>query len=327
LETAQRKAANEEKITKLQSEKQRIENEAALAKVQAEKLGFELKAQQAASGLELSRLETEIKKIQTLDKRRQFVTRKPAYLKKPLKNDGILVISDRRIPLNGAITSKTADFVTTRIHYYNNLDSKLPIFIVIDDSPGGSVLAGYRILKGMESSEAPIHVVLKTFAASMAAAIVTLADHSYALPNSMILHHQISNRFVMTSLNLTQQKEQYERAQKFWRRLGGPIAKKMGISTDEMIKQMYAHDSDGDWLEFADVAQKLHWVNHVIAGVEETALRTNPDKKPTTSQTTKSINGLVEERDSEGKPVIRLPYSNPVDVYFLYDPQGYYQLR
>ncbi len=168
LEAAKRNAANEKKIAGLQNDKLRLENEAALAKVQAEKLGAELKAQQAATGLELSKLDAEIKKIEARDKRRRFVTREPAYLEKPLKDDGTLVISDRRIPLNGAITSKTADYVTTRIHYYNNLDPKLPIFIVIDESPGGSVLAGYRILKIMDSSEAPIHVVLKTFAASMA---------------------------------------------------------------------------------------------------------------------------------------------------------------
>jgi ATP-dependent Clp protease protease subunit len=327
LETAKRKANNEKQLAKIQVDKQRLENEAGLAKVKAEKLGAELKAQQAAIGLELSKLDAEIKKSAALDKRRRFVTRKPICLKNPLKNDGILVISDRRIPLNGAITSKTADYVTTRIHYYNNLNQKLPIFIVIDDSPGGSVLAGYRILKAMDSSEAPIHVVLKSFAASMAATIVTLAEHSYALPNSMILHHQISNRFVMTSLNLTQQKEGYERAQQFWRRLAGPIAKKMGITTDELIKQMYAHDSDGDWLEFADKAQKLKWVDHVIAGVEETSLRTNPDKKTAPSKSVKAMNGLVEERDADGKPVIYLPHSNPVDVYFLFDPQGYYQLK
>ena len=103
-----------------------------------------------------------------------------------------MVISDRRIPLNGPITNETADYVTTRIHFFNNKDPKLPIFIVIDDSPGGSVMAGYRILKAMEGSDAPVHVVVKSFAASMAAAIATLAKHSYAYPNAVILHHQIS---------------------------------------------------------------------------------------------------------------------------------------
>ena len=50
------------------------------------------------------------------------------------------------------------------------------IFIVIDTSPRGSVMAGYRILKAMESSDAPVHVVVKSFAASMAAAITTLGE-------------------------------------------------------------------------------------------------------------------------------------------------------
>ncbi len=327
LETAKRQSDELGEIAKLEAEKLRLERESLVSKMLAEKLTSDLKAQQAQSGLEVSRLEAEIQSIEARDKRRQFADADPVYLANPLKDDGTLVISDRRISLNGAITGSTADHVTTRIHYFNNLNREQPIFIVIDDSPGGSVLAGYRILKAMDSSAAPIHVVVKSFAASMAATIATLAEHSYALPNALILHHQISNRFVVTQLNLTQQKEQYARAQEFWRRLAGPVAAKMGVTLDEFIKRMYENDSNGDWVAFADQARELKWVDHVISGVDETALRTNPDGKPAPAVAARTISGLKEELDADGRPVIYLPRTNPLDVYFLYDPVGTYQLR
>src|SRR6202044_541256 len=92
-----------------------------------------------------------------------------------------------------------------RIHYFNNKDESLPIFLVIDYSPGGSVMEGYRIVKAMQASKAPVHVVVKSYAASMAAVITTLAPHSYVYPNAVILHHQMSD---MAWGNLTQHKEQ-----------------------------------------------------------------------------------------------------------------------
>lgn len=327
LETAKRQSVELGEIAKLEAEKLRLERESLVSKMLAEKLTADLKAQQAQSGIEVSRLESEVQRIEARDKRRQFADAEPVYLANPLKDDGTLVISDRRISLNGAITGTTADHVTTRIHYFNNLNREQPIFIVIDDSPGGSVLAGYRILKAMDSSAAPIHVVVKSFAASMAATIATLAEHSYALPNAMILHHQISNRFVVTQLNLTQQKEQYARAQEFWRRLAGPVSAKMGVTLDEFIKRMYENDSNGDWVAFADQAKELKWVDHVITGVDETALRSNPDGKPAPAEAARVISGLKEELDADGRPVIYLPRTNPLDVYFLYDPIGTYQLR
>ena len=251
LETTKRQVALQEELAKVQAEKARITEEGELSKVRAEKLANDLKAVQTEAAMEITRLQGDISRIETADKRAQFADSKPVFLKNPLKENGILVVSDRRIPLNGLITTTTADFITSRIQYWNNKDRELPIFIVIDACPGGSVMAGYRILKAMESSDAPIHVVVKSFAASMAAAITTLAKESYAYPNAVILHHQISS-MIMGQLNLTQQREFHEESQRWWERFGTPIASKMGITPDEFIKKMYAQSSSGDWSEFGE---------------------------------------------------------------------------
>ncbi|MES2440950.1 MAG: ATP-dependent Clp protease proteolytic subunit [Verrucomicrobiota bacterium] len=324
LETAKRQAALQDELAKMEAEKEKLTEEGELSKAKAEKLTNDLKAVQTEAALEITRLQNDIARIETSDKRAQFADSKPVFLKNPLKENGILVVSDRRIPLNGLITANTADFITSRIQYWNNKDRELPIFIVIDSSPGGSVMAGYRILKAMESSDAPVHVVVKSFAASMAAAITTLAKESYAYPNAVILHHQISS-VVMGQLNLTEQREFHEESERWWARLGTPVARKMGITPDEFIKQMYTHSSNGDWSEFGEQAKDLKWVNHIVNGIDETSVNRDPD----TVEPSKAIKlaELAENIDANGKPFAWLPHLNPKDVYFIYNADGYYRTR
>lgn len=325
LETAKRNESLREILAPLEAERDQLAREGEIAKQRADKLTNELKSLQTEAALELTTLQNQIRRIEALEKRSQFADAEPQYLKNPLRDDGTLVISDRRIPLNGPVTTELADFVTTRIQFWNNKDRELPIFIVIDSSPGGSVMAGYRILKAMESSDAPIHVVVKSFAASMAAAICTLAEHSYAYPNAVLLHHQISNSIMFARLNLTQQREFYQQTNRWWDRFGVPLAAKMGITAEKFIELMYENASSGDWVEFADEAHKLKWVNHIVETIEETAILKDPDK--TDSSTPTARFSTEEQFDEEGRPFIWLPRIDPTDVWFLHNPDGYYRAR
>lgn len=324
-EAAKRQAERQKEITDHEAEKLKITQESELSKLRADKLANDLKTIQTEAALEITRLQNDITRIETAERRGRFTDSKPVYLQNPLKENGTVVISDRRIPLNGLITPDTADFVTNRIQYWNNKDRELPIFIVIDASPGGSVMAGYRILKSMESSDAPIHVVVKSFAASMAAAITTLAEESYAYPNAVILHHQISST-IMRQLNLTEQREFHEESQRWWVRLGTPIADKMGITTDELIKRMYSRSSSGDWSEFAEQAKELKWVNHIVNGIDETSVTKDPDSAEATARPVQTA-VLSQEVDANGQPYEWLPRLTPKDVYFLYNPDKYYRMR
>lgn len=327
LAAMKRKVDEDVETAKIESERSRLMREASVAKVRAESLTHQLKAAQAEAGIEVARLNGQIQKIEMVEKRKSFANAEPQYLEQPLKANGTLVISDRRIALSGPISGSTADFITDRINYFNNTDQKLPIFIVIDESPGGSVMAGYRILKSMDASKAPIHVVVKSFAASMAAAITTLAHESYAYPNAVILHHQISS-MVGGRMNLTQQQEFYKESRRWWDRLATPIADKMGITKEKMIEEMYAHSSSGDWSEFGVEAQKLKWVNHIVTGIEETAILRRPGSEKRVALPTPQRSELPGETlDEEGRPVMYLPRINPKDVYFIYNPDGFYRSR
>jgi ATP-dependent Clp protease protease subunit len=329
-----RLAADREQA-KLKAESEKLALESSVAKAKSDLRLTELRMEESEARREITRLASLIEsKEKELAAAQYAVNAKPVYLENP-HVDNKLVISDRRIALNGPIVSRTAEEIADRIDYYNNKDSKLPIFIVIDNSPGGSVMAGYKILRAMDGSKAPVYVVVKQFAASMAACITTLADKSFAYPNAQILHHQLSS---MAFGNLTQQRESLKEIEEWWQRLDGPISQKMGIGMDDFIKQMYSKVSTGDWTEFADNAQKLKWVDVVVQDIQETCIMKHPDLDPPTPAPQRSItilpNGnrvetipyLTECLDEKGHPFMMLPRPNPKDVYYLFNPDQYYRV-
>ena len=331
----------------VQYEKAKLEKELSEMRNEVTRLNTEVQIALARSKNESNKLDNEMKAWKKLWESESMVMDDIPYTESPLI-DGILHVTDRRIPLNGPIMGGgyfgkgTADEVTERIHYFNNKSKEMPIFIVIDNCPGGSVMEGYRILKAMESSEAPIHVVVKSFAASMAACITTLAEYSYAYPNAIILHHQISSGF---SGNLRQQEESVEEAKEWMRRLANPIANKMGITLDEFVEQMYENNSDGDWQEFASEAKELKWVNQTISGVREYGIIRRPSDNGSglgggyTIALAESSNEDLRQRweienqmrsrfmkvDAQGNEFFKLPRLQPLDFWWIYNPVNYYR--
>ena len=299
----------------LKKEQTEIDMELKRLALQSQKM----KLEEAQWQTQIAKLKAEIALRSSKEEWRKEANREPDYSATPFQN-GRLTISDRRIPLNGPIWSGVADFVTERIHYFNNEDPKRPIFLVIDFSPGGSIMAGERILKAIEASEAPVHVVVKSFAASMAAIIVTMAKESYAYPNAIILHHEMSS---VNWGNMTQLKEQLENAKEWERRMYGPLAKKMGLNLENFRKEMYRHNSDGDWEEFADNAQKLKWVKNIVLEIRETGFVKKPDDKQKKSKIRPF--SFSEEEDEKGGKFVKLPRLNPSDMYFIHNPDNYYR--
>lgn len=308
--------SEKQRVQKLDHEKQK--NKSALKEL-------EMKNRHLVLKLQLAELSNKAKKYeQSLSIRKKKESwlsqsnQEPIRKQKPFSK-GTLVISDRRIPLNGPIFWGAANRITERLHYFNNKSTKEPIFLVIDYCPGGSVMEGYRIVKAIEASKAPVHVVVKSFAASMAAVITTLADESYAYPNAIILHHEMSTR---SYGNMTNLKEQLASAREWEKRLMGPVSKKLGISIEEFRKGMYKSNSEGDWEEFADKAKKLGWVKHLVNEIQETGIVKNPDAVKRRS----SGRSVVEEkRDAKGNRYMELPRLRPFDMYAIFNPDNYYR--
>ena len=149
-----------------------------------------------------------------------------------------------------------------------------------------------------------------------------LAPKSFAYPNAVIVHHEILKG---SFGNLTQQKEGLKDFEEWWRRLATPVAAKMGIPLEEFTKQMYLNSSTGEWKEFGDRAQKLKWVDGIAETIREDSLVKNPDTDPKGS---KQAGGeyLQEQTDGNGNRHVILPRLNPVDCYYLYNPDDYYHL-
>ena len=341
LKEAERKAQLDEELAagREKLEKMKLTNDLAAAEVadQSRELGrreqelkvraAELQTQRSEFELQLAKLNNDLDLRVKRDLWKNRVNRDIQYTKEPFK-DGVLTISDRRIALNGPIWMDTADYVAERIDYFDNQSHEFPIFIVIDASPGGSVMAGYKILKAMEGSAAPVYVVVKSFAASMAANIVTQSKKSFAYPNAIILHHQILSFAIG---NLTQQKEDLKELEEWWKRLAAPVAAKMGISLDEFIKRMYQNRSTGDWREFGDSARKLKWVDEIAETVREESYDKNPDAPSAPGGSPSpghfdSQSVLQERVDANGRRYVLLPRLDPVDCYYLYNPDNYYRL-
>ncbi len=327
LEGAFRKQAMELELADLRAEEERLKlaNSVAAQTIEAKLIDFrlkeaEFKIEKAGLENEVARLQAELIKREKTEILKDQVMTEQIYETDPFQ-DGQLVVSDRRIALNGPIYQDTADYVAERIAFFNNQNPGVPIFIVIDTSPGGSAMSGFKILRSMQGSQAPVYVVVKSYAASMAAAIATLAERSFAYPNAIILHHQATS-FVWG--NLTQQREALDEAMQWWERLAEPIAAKMGITLDEFIDQMYAQNSDGNWSEFADEAVSLHWIDHIVTNVRETSYVKNPDRFGSSAVVTVR---LEEQIDENGKPFVWLPRLAPFDHYYLYNPDRYYRLR
>lgn len=327
LEAAQRREQLDRELSTLRSEEERLKlaNSIANQKVEARLADMRLqeadfKIQKADLEMQVARLQTELSRREKAEVLHDMAPEEQRYSKEPFK-DGVLLISDRRIALSGVIVQEMADHVAERIDYFNNQNVEYPIFLVIDFSPGGSLLAGEKILKAMQGSQAPVYVVVKSYAASMAATLVALAKHSFAYPNAILVHHQPS---WLGGGNLTQQRENLEWAEQWWRRLAQPVATKMGLTLDQFIKRMYEKNSDGDWREFADAGRELKWVDDVVDTIWETSLDKNPDRfgsKPML------MLHLPEAIDEHGAPYVMLPRLAPLDYYFLYNPDGYYRLR
>ena len=333
LAETERRAKDDPALMELRRKNERLMMEYAITKNEVDTEGFEMRKEENSIRRRTTALTMQMEFQQKEGESRSYAIGKtPAYPKDPLVGKK-LVLSDRTISLNGVISGKQADTVADRISYFNNRDPEAPIFIVIDESPGGSVMAGYKILKAMQGSTAPVYTVLKSMAASMAACIITVSEKSFAYPNAVILHHQLS---VGVMGNLTQHRETVKELEEWWKRLADPVAAKMGISREDFIKRMYAESSTGDWNEFADDAQKLKWVDVIVEEIEETAMLRDPSSQPEKQQSNQSPQRLGQNQvvtepvatlDDNGKPICLLPRLNPLDAYWLYNPDSYFRMQ
>jgi ATP-dependent Clp protease protease subunit len=302
----QRLAMTESKLLEARLQKKKLQEQIELAELESKQ----------------SEMTAEIHLRQTRRKWKSEVNKPIDYIENPLQ-DKTLYVTDRRVRLDGPIISETGDWVSKRLHYFNNQSDDKPIFIIINDSPGGSVIEGFRIMETMKSISAPVYVVVRERAASMAAAITTLADRSFAYADAIILHHEIQ---ASMGGSLKEQEAQLEMMKKWWKRLAGPIADKMNMSLENFRKRLYEEDPNGNWQEFATEAKDLNWVDHIIENIQDVGVREEPDETPPspTFFFLKKESDRIRQ-DEQGNYYRKLPPLRPFDFYYMYDPNNNYR--
>ena len=330
---------NQQQLTELAKEKDRLtllnaiqeeKNKQQELQIQLETAKLNLAMAQfefakSKQGLSLEELNQKISTREQQEIWESQVNNPQEYLLEPFI-DGHLIISDRKIDLDTVIVSGTADYVNERINYYNNKNTQYPIFLVIDRCYGGSVMEGSKILEVMHNSRAPVYVVVKTLAASMAAVITALAKRSYAYPNAILVHHQMLS---FAFGNERQMAEQMAVAQEWTQRIMYPVAQKMGITMAEFTKKMYEQNSDGNWRQFADKAMQLKWVDQIVSDIRDASVTKKPVDIVEVSAAEEEPNlrrqPLTEKTDIRGQRYVELPQLIPLDLYYLYNPHNYYR--
>lgn len=331
-ENALRTARNEAKLAELEIQKRKLDAEAARDKVREDlallernsklrEAEIDFKIAKTTQELAIARRNREVARVETAKKLREIAVPEtaPAYRKDPLEN-GKLYISDRRVECNGVVNTELAASIVERIALLNNQNSEYPIFLVIDSSPGGNVAAGYQILKAMESSKAPVYVVVKSYAASMAAVITTWADRSFCYPGTILLQHQPSSGF---KGNLTQMTQDLKHVTAWTRRINDRVAAKMGMTYEEYVAQMYKHNSKGDWTEFGDGAKEWKWVTDVVDAMDESSVVRKAETPAPKNTLGDKKSYFIDER---GKPYVLLPTLAPGDFWMIYDPDNFYRV-
>ncbi len=112
---------------------------------------------------------------------------------KPRLNDKIdeVLLKSRRIFLCDAVDGNSTKDVIRKLWYLDIIDPGKPILLVIN-SPGGSVDAGFAIWDQVKMISSPVATLVTGLAASMGSILSLCASPSlrFATPNSRIMIHQ-----------------------------------------------------------------------------------------------------------------------------------------
>lgn len=102
-----------------------------------------------------------------------------------------LLLDKRRLFLCNAIDEDTADEMIRKLWYLESKEPGKPILLVIN-SPGGSVDAGFAIWDQIKMISSPVTTLVTGLAASMASVLSLVAGpkRRFATPHSRIMVHQ-----------------------------------------------------------------------------------------------------------------------------------------
>ncbi len=146
------------------------------------------------------------------------------------------LLSQRKVFIEGEITSETACEFIKKIMVLNAEDSEKPIDVLVN-SPGGEINSGMLMYDAIQSSKAPIRMFCIGRAYSMGAVIFACGSHGsrYMLPHSELMLHEplLGNR---VEGNVSSIKSISESLLETKRKMNQTLAKHTGKSEEEVEK-------------------------------------------------------------------------------------------
>ena len=102
-----------------------------------------------------------------------------------------VLLEKRRLFLSDSVSEKSANILIRKLWYLDHVDNKKPILLVIN-SPGGSVDAGFAIWDQIKLIKAPVYTLITGIAASMGSILSLCAEKGRRLstPLARVMIHQ-----------------------------------------------------------------------------------------------------------------------------------------
>ncbi|CAA6816470.1 MAG: Unknown protein, partial [uncultured Sulfurovum sp.] len=119
LKELETKTKSYDVATKHAQEIEVLEYMAKVESINDERNNAKIEKEKQERALEIAKLKSEVEVFESTKERAKYINTKPVYLDNPLTEDNKLIISDRRISINGSISTKMANEITTKIDYFN----------------------------------------------------------------------------------------------------------------------------------------------------------------------------------------------------------------
>jgi ATP-dependent Clp protease protease subunit len=207
----------------------------------------------------------------------------------------------RRIVQVGDIDGN-GGLIASQIYLLDSKDSHSPIWLWIQNSPGGEMYELFCIYDMMHLVKAPVYTICYGLAASSAAVLLAAGHkgHRYITPNSYVMIHQvqvenISGTGTQVALEAKESKRMSNRmAEMLARHTGQGLAK---------VKRDYEHDHYLD----ANGALEYGLVDHIVQFVKpipglRKRRKPKPKDPPPKSQGTRQAGEKAGEKEPESGP-------------------------
>ena len=185
------------------------------------------------------------------------------FVLQPLEGDKFLydlyakLLDERIVFVTGGIDDEVSDRIVGQLLYLDSNGSKKDILMIIN-SPGGAVTAGFAIFDTMHAIKSKVQTLCVGQAASMGAILMLggAKGKRYSLPNARFLIHQPLGGAQGTSSDIDIQTEEILRIKEYLNHL---IAEETGQPYEKVV-----NDTDRDNFMSAQEAVEYGLVNEIL---------------------------------------------------------------